>query len=71
MGIANPFHEFVDLVAKMRKAQTAYFWTTAKTKQKLDFVIKLEKDVDGAIAAIRRPMYGDRMLETTTEEQSP
>ncbi len=60
MGVANPFHEFVFLVRKMREAQVEYF--KLKTKTKLDAAMQLERDVDQIIAAISRPTHAERRL---------
>lgn len=61
MGTPNQFHEFVDLVARMRASQHAYVRTPHKTQKQINYVQKLEQEVDGVIAAIRRPGYGQSL----------
>lgn len=66
MGVPNQFAEFVDLVSRMRKAQSAFF--KVKSRENLQAALKLERDVDQVIACIRRPYLGQMRQVTARSD---
>lgn len=67
MGVPNQFVEFVDLVSRMRKAQSDYF--RLKSRDNLQAAMKLERDVDQVIACTGRP-YMSQMRQGASRSDS-